>query len=51
MRILQKIDYNHSQVSVKKRDSDIFMFLRQKGKEETKKQTLLVEKQGKWGTN
>ena len=31
MNILKKMDYNHIEMSVKKKDSELFRFLRNKG--------------------
>jgi hypothetical protein len=36
MRVLEKIDYSCGQVQVKKNDNEMFLFMKQKGREEGK---------------
>lgn len=45
MKVLEKIDYNYEQMPIKKNDNDMFLFLKQKGREET-----LVRKMGDRGS-
>lgn len=36
MRVLEKIDYSCEQVQVKKNDNEMFLFMKQKGREDGK---------------
>lgn len=38
--MLQRLDYNHEELSVKKKEGDIFKFLKQKCKEDKKKSVI-----------